>query len=80
MSASTGSGGTCLPTTAWFLYDQNGNPLGQIYRREAPAVGVMIEAGEVVAFQDTAADVRQSAVSGGGAGGGIGVVGFDGWV
>ena len=52
MSPSTSSGVTCLPTTAWFLYDENGGPLGQIYRRGAPELGVRIEAGEVVAFQE----------------------------
>ena len=50
MSPSTDPGGTCLPSTAWFLYDENGGPLGQIYRRGAPEVGVQIEVGVVVEF------------------------------
>ena len=50
MSPSTGSGGTCLPSTAWFLYDEKGGPLGQIYQRGAPEVGVMMESGVVVEF------------------------------
>ncbi len=46
------SGATCLPTTAWFLSDEDGNPLGQIYRRGLPEIGARIEAGEVVAFEE----------------------------
>ena len=43
---------TCLPTTAWFLYDESGAPLGQVHRRQIPEVGVRIEAGEVTAFEE----------------------------
>ena len=43
---------TCLPTTAWFLYDESGAPLGQVHCREMPEVGVRIEAGEVVGVEE----------------------------
>ena len=43
---------TCLPTTAWFLYDEDGAPLGQVHRRKMPEVGVRIEAGEVVGVEE----------------------------
>ena len=43
---------TCLPTTAWFLYDESGAPLGQVHRSQPPEVGVQIEPGEVVAFEE----------------------------
>ena len=43
---------TCLPTTAWFLYDESGAPQGQIHRSQPPEIGVRIEAGEVVAFEE----------------------------
>ena len=43
---------TCLPTTAWFLYDESGAPLGQVHRRQFPEVGVRIEAGEITAFEE----------------------------
>ena len=49
---SESPGDTCLPTTAWFLYDQNGNPLGQIYRQGPPEVGAQIDAGVVTDFQE----------------------------
>lgn len=52
MSPSKGSGATCLPTTAWFLYDENGRPLGQTYRSGAPEVGVQIDEGVVVEFDE----------------------------
>ena len=34
--------GTCLPVAVWFLYSEEGEPLGQVYRAKdeaAPAVG-----------------------------------------
>ena len=35
---------TCLPTTNWFLYSENGKePLGSIYRKSLPEVGGGIE-------------------------------------
>ena len=37
---------TCLPTTAWFLLDGDGQALGQVYRREIPRVGMRIEGGQ----------------------------------
>ncbi len=43
---------TCLPTTAWFLYDESGTPLGQVHRPQFPEVGVRIEAGKVTAFEE----------------------------
>ena len=43
---------TCLPTTAWFLYDESGAPLGQVHRSQPPDVGVRTEAGEVTAFEE----------------------------
>ena len=48
----------CLPTTAWFLSDEHGRPLGQIYRQNAPRVGDEIAgthafvSAEVVAFEE----------------------------
>ena len=54
----TGEPTTCLPTTAWFLFDEDGQALGQVYRPEAPQVGVRIEGGarfeaaEVVEFTE----------------------------
>ena len=43
---------TCLPTTAWFLYDEDGAPLGQIHRRQMPEVGVRIGEGEVTGVEE----------------------------
>ena len=43
---------TCLPTTAWFLYDEDGSPLGQVHNSQPPQVGVRIEPGEVIAFEE----------------------------
>ena len=49
---------TCLPTTAWFLFDEDGQPLGQVYRPAVPQVGDRIEsdqrfeAAEVVEFTE----------------------------
>ena len=43
---------TCLPTTAWFLYDETGAPLGQVHRPQIPEIGVRTEAGEVIAFEE----------------------------
>ena len=36
----------CLPTTAWFLFDEDGQALGQVYRPAVPRVGVRIEGGQ----------------------------------
>ena len=36
---------SCLPTTAWFLFDEDGQALGQVYWPAAPRVGVRIEGG-----------------------------------
>ena len=33
---------TCLPTTAWFLRDEEGRPLGQIRRSRLPEVGAEV--------------------------------------
>ena len=33
---------TCLPTTAWFLRDEEGRPLGQIRRTRPPEVGAEV--------------------------------------
>ena len=33
---------TCLPTTAWFLRDEEGRPLGQIRRSLTPEVGAEV--------------------------------------
>ena len=43
---------TCLPTTAWFLVDGDGRPLGQVFRAELPEVGARVDAGVVVAFEE----------------------------
>ncbi len=38
---------TCLPTTTWFLYSEvEEEPLGRVYRRSLPEVGMKIEADE----------------------------------
>ena len=34
---------TCLPTTTWYLFSEEDEPLGQIYRRDVPEVGVQID-------------------------------------
>ncbi len=43
---------TCLPTTAWFLYDESGSPLGQVHHSQPPEIGVRIEEGEVTAVEE----------------------------
>ena len=49
---------TCLPTTTWFLFDEDDKPLGQIYRPGFPEVGSQFEGGqrfetgEVVSFAE----------------------------
>jgi len=57
----TESSETCLPTTTWFLYSEGDEePLGSIYRKSLPEVGVGIEedaargikAAEVVSFTE----------------------------
>jgi hypothetical protein len=34
---------TCLPTSAWFLFDENAQPLGQLYRPALPKAGLRVE-------------------------------------
>ncbi|MCI0849017.1 MAG: hypothetical protein J4N86_10820 [Chloroflexi bacterium] len=34
---------TCLPTTRWYLYSENDEPLGSIYRKNLPEVGAQVE-------------------------------------
>ncbi len=34
---------TCLPTFTWFLVDEGGRPVGQIYRPELPEAGANFE-------------------------------------
>ena len=47
-----------MPTAAWFLFDEDGQALGQVYRPAVPRVGVRIdggqgfEAAEVVEFTE----------------------------
>jgi hypothetical protein len=36
---------TCLPTTAWFLFDEDGQALGQVYKKALPQAGVPIDGG-----------------------------------
>ena len=49
---------TCLPTTTWFLYSEDDQPRGSIYRRSLPEVGAQIEeregftAAQVVSFTE----------------------------
>ena len=43
---------TCLPTTAWFLYDEDGAPMGQVYNSQPPEVGARIDLGDVIAFEE----------------------------
>lgn len=53
--------GTCLPVAVWFLFDQEGRPLGQVYRgrdKAVPREGEVLEDGgawrraQVTAFQE----------------------------
>ncbi|MDP6453323.1 MAG: hypothetical protein QF898_08455 [SAR202 cluster bacterium] len=50
--------GTCLPTTTWYLFDEEDQPLGQIYRPGFPDDGLefeggqRFESGEVVSFSE----------------------------
>ncbi len=37
---------TCLPTTAWYLFSEEDEPLGQIYRAGLPEVDAQIEGGQ----------------------------------
>ena len=39
----TDENSTCLPTTTWFLFDEDGQPLGQLYRPAVPRAGLRIE-------------------------------------
>ena len=34
---------TCLPTSTWFLLDEDGRPVGQIRRPELPEAGMNFE-------------------------------------
>ena len=34
---------TCLPTTIWYLFSENDERLGQIYRRGVPKIDAIIE-------------------------------------
>lgn len=34
---------TCLPTTTWYLFSEEGEPLGQVYRSGVPEVDAQIE-------------------------------------
>jgi hypothetical protein len=49
---------TCLPTTIWYLFGPEAEPLGQIYRTGFPEDGLQIEGGqrfeigEVVSFTE----------------------------
>ncbi len=37
---------TCLPTTTWYLFSEEDEPLGQMYRAGVPEVGAQIEGGQ----------------------------------
>ncbi len=37
---------TCLPTTTWYLFSEDGEPLGQAYRRGVPEVDAAIQGRE----------------------------------
>ena len=37
---------TCLPTTTWYLFSEEDEPLGQIYRAGPPEVDAQIEGGQ----------------------------------
>ena len=37
---------TCLPTATWYLSSEDGEPLGQIYRRGVPEVDAIIQGRE----------------------------------
>ena len=41
-----------MPTSQWFIYSEDGKPIGQVYRRQPPEVGARVEEGEVVAFEE----------------------------
>ena len=49
---------TCLPTTRWYLYSENDEPLGSVYRSALPEAGARIEdrpeftAAQVVSFTE----------------------------
>jgi len=34
---------TCLPTTQWYLYSEDDEPLGSLYRNAIPEVGATID-------------------------------------
>ncbi len=37
---------TCLPTTIWYLFSEEDEPLGQMYRAGVPEVDAQIEGGQ----------------------------------
>ena len=37
---------TCLPTTTWYLFSEEDEPLGQVFRAGVPEVGAQIEGGQ----------------------------------
>ncbi len=37
---------TCLPTTTWYLFSEQDDPLGQAYRASVPEVDARIERGQ----------------------------------
>ena len=41
-----------MPTSQWFIYSEDGKPIGQTYRRQPPEVGARVEEGEIVAFEE----------------------------
>ncbi|MBS32914.1 MAG: hypothetical protein CMO68_00710 [Verrucomicrobiales bacterium] len=44
----SGAAGTCLPTTQWYLYSEEDEPLGSRYTSAIPEVGATVEdAGEL---------------------------------
>ena len=43
---------TCLPTSQWFIYSEDGKPIAQVYRRQAPEVGARVDEGEITAFEE----------------------------
>ena len=58
MSDSNNPPETCLPTTTWFLYSEDDQPMGSIYRKYLPEAGVQIDeregfaAAQVVSFTE----------------------------
>jgi hypothetical protein len=58
MSESSNPPDTCLPTTTWFLYSEDDQPMGSIYRKALPEAGAQIDeregfaAAQVVSFTE----------------------------